>query len=54
MGEITLSGYIYICMSRPSMDMIVRGLKETDVSDEQFVLDMFYLKYEKMNVLNIA
>lgn len=54
MGEITLSGYIYVCMSRPSMDMIVRGLKETDVSDEQFVLDMFYLKYEKMIVFNIA
>ena len=38
MGEITLSGYIYICMHRPSMDMVVRGLKDSDMNDPQFEL----------------
>ena len=47
MGEITLSGYIYICMPRPSMDMVVRGLTESDMNEPQFVLDLFYLNYER-------
>lgn len=49
MGEITLSGYIYICMPRPSIDMVVRGCQESDMSDPQFELDLFYLNYERKN-----
>lgn len=54
MGEITLSGYIYICMQQPSPDMVVRGLKETDMNNPQFELDMFYLKYEKTHGMNVV
>jgi hypothetical protein len=49
MGEITLSGYIYICMPRPSIDMVVRGCQDSDMSDPQFELDLFYLNYERKN-----
>jgi GTP-binding protein EngB required for normal cell division len=49
MGEITLSGYIYICMPRPSIDMVVRGCQDSDMSDPQFALDLFYLNYERKN-----
>jgi hypothetical protein len=54
MGEITLSGYIYICMPRPSMDMVVRGLKDSDMNDPQFELDLFYLNYEKTHGFNVV
>ena len=54
MGEITLSGYIYICMPRPSMDMVVRGLKDSDMNDPQFELDLFYLNYEKTLGFNVV
>lgn len=53
MGEITISGYIYICMPRPSMDMVVRGLKDSDMNDPQFELDLFYLNYEKTHGFNV-
>lgn len=54
MGEITMSGYIYLCMPTLSTEMVVRGLKESDMSNPKFVLDRFYLDYEKTYGLNIV
>jgi hypothetical protein len=54
MGEITLSGYIYVCMPRPSVEMVVRGLKESDMSNPDFVLDRLYLDYERQIGMNVV
>jgi len=54
MGEITLSGYIYVCMPRPSVEMVVRGLKESDMRNPDFVLDRLYLDYERQIGMNVV
>jgi GTP-binding protein EngB required for normal cell division len=53
-GEIPLCEYIRVHMSEPSVEMVIRGIKEIDFENPNFVLDMFYLDYEKANRLNVV
>ena len=43
-GDIPLADYIHGIMKRPTVEMVVNGLSESDLSDPAYVLDLFYLK----------
>ena len=42
-GDIPLADYIHGIMKRPTVEMVVNGLSESDLSDPAYVLDLFYL-----------
>lgn len=42
-GDIPLADYIHGIMRRPTVQMVVDGLSESDLSDPAYVLDLFYL-----------
>lgn len=42
-GDIPLADYIHGIMKRPTVEMVVNGLSESDLSDPVYVLDLFYL-----------
>ena len=42
-GDIPLSDYIHGQMKRPTVEMVVNGLSESDLSDPAYMLDLFYL-----------
>lgn len=42
-GDIPIADYIHGKMQRPTVQMVVDGLSESDLSDPAYVLDLFYL-----------
>jgi len=42
-GDIPLADYIHGQMKRPTVEMVVNGLSESDLSDPAYMLDLFYL-----------
>jgi GTP-binding protein EngB required for normal cell division len=44
-GEVSVSEYIRVSMPRPTVEMVVNGLSETDKTNPTFALDFYYLGY---------
>ncbi len=42
-GDIPIADYIHGKMQRPTVQMVVDGLSESDLSDPVYMLDLFYL-----------
>jgi GTP-binding protein EngB required for normal cell division len=42
-GEVSIADYIHSIMQRPTIEMIINGISDSDLRDPVYMLDMFYL-----------